>query len=299
MRILLTGGTGLIGQALCQYWSTQGHELVVWSRRPQQVPQLCSGARGIAELQEINESNLPDAVVNLAGAPIIDRPWTARRRQLLQDSRISLTRTLVGWMAQQSRRPEVLISGSAVGFYGDGGEQVLDETSMPVQEGFGSSLCESWEQEAKHAQALGVRVVLIRTAPVLSGEGGMLAKMRLPFRLCLGGRLGTGKQWMPWIHMADEVGLIDYLLNRQSFNGPFNACAPQPVRNSDFTRELARALKRPAIFPVPEWALRLSLGDRASLLLDSQRLMPRRALESGYHFRYVDLASALNNIFSA
>src|SRR5690606_20170236 len=179
-------------------WHAQGHELTVWSRRPQQVPALCGGTRGIASLEELSGDELPDAVVNLAGAPIADRPWTARRRKLLWDSRVTLTRTLVDWIGKQQKKPEVLISGSAVGWYGDGGDRPLDESSPQIKEEFGSRLGRAWEQEAERAREHGLRVVLLRTAPVLSPEGGMLARLQLPFRLGLGGRLGNGRQWMPW-----------------------------------------------------------------------------------------------------
>jgi uncharacterized protein (TIGR01777 family) len=297
MRILLTGGSGLIGRALCKDWHAQGHELTVWSRRPQQVPALCGGARGIASLEELSGDELPDAVVNLAGAPIADRPWTARRRKLLWDSRVTLTRTLVDWIGKQQKKPEVLISGSAVGWYGDGGDRPLDESSPPGRKDFGSRLCIAWEQEAERAREHGLRVVLLRTAPVLSPEGGMLARLQLPFRLGLGGRLGNGRQWMPWIHIADEVGLVDHLLRSPACSGPFNACAPQPVRNAEFTRELARVLRRPAILPAPAWVLRVALGEMSILLLGGQRLEPRRALESGYQFRHEELGRALDDIY--
>ena len=294
MRILITGGTGLIGRALCRYWHAQGHECIVWSRSPETVPQLCSGARGIRHLQELRDEAAPDAVVNLAGAPIADRPWTPQRRQLLWDSRVALTRTLVDWMAQLDKRPGVLVSGSAVGFYGDGGEQLLDESSSPSQKDFGSRLCLAWEQEAERAREYGVRVVVVRTAPVLSSEGGILSRLRLPFRLGLGGRLGKGQQWMPWIHIADEVGLIDHLLHDASCSGPYNACAPHPVRNAEFTKQLGRVWHRAAILPAPAWVLRLMLGEMSVLLLGGQRLAPHRTLEAGYQFHYVDLREALD-----
>ncbi len=210
MRILLTGGTGLIGQALCQHWQPQGHELWVWSRRPPAVAALCSGARGVAKLEDLPADVAFDAVINLAGAPIADSRWTQSRRQLLRRSRIELTRTLVDWMTRQATPAPVLISGSATGWYGNQGEQLLDEASASGPADFGSELCHAWEQEAERARQWGVRVVLLRTAPVLSPTGGMLGKLRLPFSLGLGGRLGSGQQWMPWIALQDEVALIDF-----------------------------------------------------------------------------------------
>ncbi|MDN3922830.1 TIGR01777 family oxidoreductase [Roseateles violae] len=297
MRILLTGGTGLIGRALCRHWAAQGHALTVLSRQsPQRVAALCSGAQGIDGLQRLEGQPPLDAVVNLAGAPIADRPWTAGRRQLLWDSRVTATAALVDWLGRQAQRPPVLLSGSAVGWYGDCGERPLDEQSAAGPEDFGAALCRAWEQQALRAEALGLRVVLLRTAPVLAPEGGMLARLRLPFGLGLGGRLGSGTQWMPWIHLDDQVGLIDFALHQPSCQGPLNACAPTPLRNADFTRALARALHRPALLPVPARLLRLALGEMSVLLLGGQRLTPLRALELGYRFRFPMLDPALADL---
>ena len=293
MRILMTGGTGLIGRALCSHWRSAGHEVIVWSRQPERVPALCSGARGIANLHELADAGPLDAVVNLAGAPIADRPWTAARRQVLWRSRVDLTQELVAYLAQLAHKPEVLISGSAVGWYGDSGERQLDESSPPGAADFGAQLCLAWEQAALKAEPLGIRVVLLRTAPVLAAGGGMLARLRLPFSLGLGGRLGSGRQWMPWIHLEDEVALIDFLLNHTECRGAFNACAPEPARNADFTRALAGALKRPAVLPAPAWALRMALGDMSVLLLGGQRAVPQQALAQGFRFRYPALGPAL------
>lgn len=296
MRILLTGGTGLIGRALCRLWAAQGHELLVWSRRPGEVAELCSGARGIGRLAELDGEAPVDAVVNLAGAPIADRPWTAARRRLLWESRVTLTRQLVDWLASRPVRPRVLLSGSAVGWYGDGGERRLSEESAAGREDFGSELCFAWEEEALRAAEAGIRVVLVRTAPVLAREGGMLGRLLPPFRLGLGGRLGSGRQWMPWIHIEDEVGLIDFLLRHEDCCGPYNACAPNPVRNVEFTRTLARVLRRPALLPAPACVLRLALGEMAVLLLGGQHLQPQRTLDAGYQFRFPDLETALTDL---
>lgn len=299
MRILLTGGTGLIGRALCRHWAAQGHELLVWSRRPGEVAALCSGARGVGRLAELDGEAPLDAVVNLAGAPIADRPWTTARRRLLWHSRVTLTRQLVDWLASRPVRPRVLLSGSAVGWYGDGGERRLNEDSAAGREDFGSELCFAWEEAAQKAEELGIRVVLVRTAPVLAREGGMLGRLLPPFRLGLGGRLGSGRQWMPWIHLEDEVGLIDFLLQHEECRGPYNACAPNPVRNAEFTRILARALHRPALLPAPACVLRLVLGEMAVLLLGGQHLQPQRSLEAGYQFRFPDLETALADLLGS
>ena len=296
MHILLTGGTGLIGRALCQLWLRQGHQLTVWSQRPERVAALCGdGVRGIARLEELTDAPL-DAVINLAGAPIADRPWTNKRKALLWDSRVALTERLLAWLEARPQRPRVLISGSAVGWYGDGGERELHESDAPVVEDFAAQLCGAWEETAQRAEALGMRVVLLRTGLVLASDGGFLKRLLLPFRLGLGGPIGNGRQWMPWIHLQDEIGLIDFLLQRDDARGPYNACAPQPARNRDFTRALGRALHRPALLPVPGPLLRLGLGELSGLLLGGQKALPQRALADGYVFRFTDLDSALADL---
>ncbi|HCA66110.1 MAG TPA: TIGR01777 family protein, partial [Pseudomonas sp.] len=225
MNILLTGGTGLIGRALCRRWQADGHRLWVWSRSPQRVAQLCGAeVKGVGSLQQLDAVAL-DAVVNLAGAPIADRPWTKARKSLLWDSRVRLTEELVEWLGRREQKPALLISGSAVGWYGDGGEHRLTEADQPVTADFASQLCNAWEERASEAAVLGIRVVLIRTGLVLARDGGFLQRLLPPFRLGLGGRLGNGRQWMPWIHIEDQIGLIDFLLRQPAASGPYNACA--------------------------------------------------------------------------
>jgi len=296
MHILLTGGTGLIGRHLCRFWLDRGYRLTVWSRRPAQVAQVCgAGVRGIARLDELGEEPV-DAVVNLAGAPIADRPWTSHRRALLWASRITLTEQLIAWLQGRQQRPAVLISGSAVGWYGDGGERELTELSQPVKEDFASQLCIAWEETALRAEALSMRVVLVRTGLVLAAEGGFLSRLRLPFKLGLGGPIGSGRQWMPWVHLDDQIALIDFLLQREDASGPYNACAPEPVRNREFARRLGRALHRPAFMPLPALVLRAGLGELSVLLLGGQRARPVRLLAAGFTFRYNDVQSALDDL---
>ena len=296
MHILLTGGTGLIGRALCAHWSEQGHRLTVWSREPSKVARLCGAdVRGIARLEELAEEPL-DAVINLAGAPIADRPWSSKRKALLWSSRIGLTEQLLTWLQRRQQRPAVLLSGSAVGWYGNGGERELSEDTPQVTDDFAAQLCGAWEETAQRAEDLGIRVVLVRTGLVLSPDGGMLKRLLLPFKLGLGGRIGDGRQWMPWIHIADQIGLIDFLLQRDDARGPYNACVPQPARNKDFARALGRALHRPALLPLPGPLLRLGLGELSGLLLGGQKALPQRALADGYVFRFTDLDSALADL---
>ncbi|MFJ4389716.1 TIGR01777 family oxidoreductase [Pseudomonas soli] len=299
MHILLTGGTGLIGQHLCQRWLSEGHRLTVWSRRPDQVVKVCgAGVRGVARLDDIAEDDPVDAVINLAGAPIADRPWTAARRTLLWASRVALTEQLLAWLERREQRPPVLISGSAVGWYGDGGERELTESSAPVKEDFASQLCIAWEETALRAQALGIRVVLVRTGLVLAADGGFLSRLRLPYKLGLGGPLGDGRQWMPWVHIDDQIALIDFLMQHKEASGPYNACAPEPVRNREFAKRLGRTLHRPAFMPMPALLLKAGLGELSTLLLGGQRARPVRLLAAGFTFRFNDLQSALDNLSS-
>lgn len=296
MHILLTGGTGLIGRRLCRHWLAQGHRLTVWSRSPDQVARLCgAGVRGIAHPDDLGSEPI-DAVINLAGAPIADRPWTRKRKMLLWDSRITLTEQLITWLQRREQKPSVLISGSAVGWYGDGGERELDETAQPVSEDFASRLCIAWEETAQRAQALGIRVVSLRTGLVLASDGGMMQRLLPPFKLGMGGPIGNGRQWMPWVHIDDQIDAIDFLLNREDAQGPYNVCAPSPVRNRDFAKTLAALLHRPAFMPMPAIALRLLMGELSILLLGGQRARPSRLLDAGFTFRLTDLHAALENL---
>ncbi|MGV8918751.1 MAG: TIGR01777 family oxidoreductase [Pseudomonas sp.] len=296
MHILLTGGTGLIGRHLCKHWSAQGHQLTVWSRKPDTVAKLCGpSVRGIARLEDLGAQSV-DAVINLAGAPIADRPWTRGRKALLWESRIGLTERLLAWLEQRELRPSVLISGSALGWYGDGGERELNEDAQPVNEDFASHLCNAWEETAQRAEALGIRVVLVRTGLVLSDHGGFLQRLLPPFKLGLGGPIGNGRQWMPWIHLQDQIALIDFLLNRVDAKGPYNACAPEPVRNREFANTLAAVLHRPAFMPMPAFALRTLLGELSVLLLGGQRAQPARLQAAGFTFRFTDLHAALEDL---
>ncbi|MGC5703504.1 TIGR01777 family oxidoreductase [Pseudomonas sp. NFXW11] len=298
MHILLTGGTGLIGRALCRHWQAQGHQLSVWTRQPEKVAALCGPqVRAIKTLQELDQAPL-DAVINLAGAPIADRPWTHKRKALLWGSRITLTETLLNWLESREQKPRVLLSGSAVGWYGDAGEREVSEDSPPVSEDFASQLCIAWEETAQRAEAIGVRVVLLRTGLVLSAEGGFLSRLLLPFKLGLGGPIGNGRQWMPWIHIDDQIALIDFLVHQDEARGPYNACAPKPVRNREFAKSLGRVLHRPALIPLPAFVLRLALGELSVLLLGGQRAVPARLLEAGFAFRFTDLPAALDDVSS-
>jgi uncharacterized protein (TIGR01777 family) len=270
----------------------------VWSRKPEKVAKICGAqVRGIARLEDLGEEPV-DAIINLAGAPIADRPWTHRRKALLWSSRIKLTETLLAWLETRAQKPALLISGSAIGWYGDGGERELTEDSPPVIDDFASQLCIAWEETALRAEAQGIRVVLVRTGLVLSAEGGFLSRLLLPFKLALGGPLGNGRQWMPWIHINDQIALIDFLLHRDQASGPYNACAPQPVRNREFAKTLGSVLHRPAFMPMPTLALKVGLGEMSLLLLGGQKALPARLLEAGFTFQFTDLRAALDDLSS-
>jgi uncharacterized protein (TIGR01777 family) len=296
MHILLTGGTGLIGRQLCRHWLSQGHRLTVWSRTPAKVAKVCGAqVRGVARLEDVGQEPV-DAIINLAGAPIADRPWTTKRKALLWSSRITLTEKLLAWLETREQKPQVLISGSAVGWYGDGGERELTEDSPPVIDDFASQLCIAWEETAQRAEALGIRVVLIRTGLVLSADGGFLSRLLLPFKLGLGGPIGNGRQWMPWIHINDQIALIDFLLHRNEASGPYNACAPKPVRNREFAKTLGSVLHRPSFMPMPALVLKVGLGELSLLLLGGQRATPARLLKAGFTFQFTDLRAALDDL---
>lgn len=293
MHILITGGTGLIGRALCRALRQHGHQLTVLSRHPETVAKKCGvGVTPLADLSEWDDSMRFDAVINLAGEPIVDAHWSDARKKLLLDSRVALTRTLVQRMASHPHRPTVLLSGSAVGYYGDRSDPGLDESAAAGTD-FPAQLCAAWELEAMQAAELGVRVCVLRTGLVLSTDGGILQKMLLPFKLGLGARLGDGRQGMSWIHMDDYVAIVLMLLTSEQASGAFNMTAPQPVSNREFTATLAASLHRPAWFVAPAALLGLALGERKVLLLGGQNVLPRRVQSLGFSFRYPRLDSAL------
>ena len=289
MRILITGGTGFIGQALCPRLAAAGHEVVVLTR--QASPRLPAGtATFVTRLEEIAAESF-DGVVNLAGAPT-DSRWTGKRKQLLIDSRVGTTARLIEWMRRALRPPATLISGSAVGYYGEQGEREVTEDTPPAP-GFTHELCVAWEREAERASALGARVCVVRIGVVLDREGGALAKMLPAFRLGGGGRLGLGRQYFPWIHREDIVGICEWLLGNPRARGAYNASAPNPVTNAEFTRALGKVLSRPTLLPMPATALKLLFGEMSELLLMSDRMVPKRLVAEGFKVRDPELEGAL------
>jgi uncharacterized protein (TIGR01777 family) len=299
MKILITGATGLIGRAICRRLADDAHQVVVLSRRPESA-EVVEGAQvfrwepllGPTE-GEVWEG--VDAVIHLAGEPVAASRWTDEQKRRIRDSRVMGTRHLLEGIKAVTDRPKILVSGSAVGFYGNRGDEHLDERSAPGQ-GFLPEVCQQWENETLRGQEMGLRVVLVRTGVVLSTNGGALEKMLLPFKLGLGGRMGDGGQWFPWIHIDDIAGIFCHALFSAELSGPINGVAPGIVRNGEFTDELAAALRRPAIFPVPKFALKIVMGEMAEVVLHSQRVTPRVALDSGYRFHFQMLRPALRSL---
>jgi uncharacterized protein (TIGR01777 family) len=250
------------------------------------------GLHFIEHLTEIKPDNDFDAVVNLAGAPIAKR-WTPKYKQIIQKSRVELTKNVVKTIGSLSTPPKVMVSGSAIGFYGPQGDSELSESAEGM-ESFSNELCQAWENAANEASHFGVRVVNLRTGIVLAKKGGALAKMRLPFLLGLGGPIGNGQQWMSWVHLDDIVNIIQFCL-QENIHGPVNAVSPNPVTNKSFAQSYAKALHRPAILPMPAWFLRLTMGQMADeLLITGQRVIPTKLLNSGFDFAFSDLEKALN-----
>ena len=311
MKILIAGSSGLVGTALGSALARAGHT-VCRLVRPQSAAgegaregftvawNPATGELGGAPFADAQGKGVgADAVVNLAGASIADGRWTKQRKAVLRASRIDTTRALVGALAKMNARPSVLVSASAIGLYGDRGDDVLTEESRPGAD-FLAGLTQEWEAEALKAEALGIRVVLARFGIILAREGGALPKMMLPFKFGAGGKLGSGRQWMSWVTLEDVVGILRFAIENASIRGAVNIVSPQPLQNADFTRVLAKAMHRPALFPAPAFALRLALGEMAdALLLASQRVVPQKLQQLGYSFLFPELSSALNHVLKA
>jgi uncharacterized protein (TIGR01777 family) len=300
MKALVTGATGFVGPRLLRLLDRPvalsrdpdrakekiGHlveRIIRWD--PLQGPPPREAFAGV------------DAVFHLAGESVAEGRWTAAQKAKIRDSRVVGTRNLVQGIAQEPSRPAVLVSASAVGFYGNRGDEELTEAAPPADD-FLARVCIDWEREALAAEKLGVRVVTARTGIVLGAGGGALAKMLLPFKLGAGGPLGNGRQWMPWVHVADLARLYTHAADTASIVGPMNAVAPNPVRNSEFTKALARQLHRPAFMPAPYFGLRLAFGEFAQVLFASQRVIPKVAVDTGFVFQYPEIATALREILA-
>ena len=299
MRLVIAGGTGFIGSALCARLIDLGHSLTILARTQSPGPILSNkdwiiwqpGSPGPWE-EAIDGA---DGVINLAGEPIARR-WTQSQKERIRKSRMDTTRDLVTAIGKAKARPKFLLNSSAVGYYGPRGDEPITEDAGPGSD-FLSRVCIEWEEEAKKAEAFGVRVIRLRTGVVMGRGGGALAKMVPPFKLFIGGPLGTGRQWMSWIQMEDEIGLMVHLMERPEVMGAINATAPGPVTMKEFCQTLGRVLRRPSWAPVPAFVLRVLMGEMSDMVLTGQRVLPVKAQESGYVFKHPNLSEALQACF--
>ena len=296
MKALVTGATGFIGQELIKRLDAP----VALTRNPDGAAARGLGVRTMAWEPAAGPPPVAafegvDTIFHLAGDPVAKGRWTRAKKSRIRSSRIDGTRHLVDALAAMDKRPSCLVSASAVGYYGDGGEEILDETSG-ADDSFLAEVCQAWEREAMRAADHGIRVVTVRTGIVLGAGGGALRSMLPPFKLGLGGRLGNGRQWMPWIHITDLISLMLHAAVQKDLRGAVNGVSPNPVTNRDFTAALAGTLRRPALFPAPGLILRLALGEFAVVLLASQRVVPTMATQSGFEFQYPKLEGALAEI---
>ena len=302
MKIVLAGGTGFIGKALRESLTEKDHEVVILTRQVSRENDAGIRTRfrhwnppegGTWE----NELNGAGAVINLSGESIVGKRWSVDQKKRIRESRTRTASTLVHALEKTRVKPNVFINASAVGYYGARGDETVTEETRPGN-GFLSETCQAWEREALRAESLGMRVIRLRIGIVLEKNGGALAKMLPPFQLGLGGPLGSGRQWMSWIHLKDLVGLIHFLVEKKETRGAFNATAPLPVTMKEFAETLGRALHRPAFFPVPGFVLKILLGEASELLLTGQKVLPKHTLEAGYRFQFPQLELALKEILT-
>ena len=297
MKILVSGSHGLVGKVLIKALDADGHEIYSLVRR---APHTEKEIEWSPDRYSIAISRIEgfDAVYHLAGESIASGRWNDEKKRKIRESRTKGTKLLADALANLSQPPKTLISASAIGYYGDRGDELLTESSPPGND-FLADVCVEWEKATEHARAKGVRVVNTRFGIILDKEGGALAKMLTPFRMGIGGRVGDGKQWMSWIALDDVIGALQFVLNNETLNSPVNFVAPNPVTNAEFTKTLGRILSRPTLFPIPEFGVRLAFGEMAdALLLSSRRVEPRSLEQSGYEFRYSELKSALRAILN-
>ena len=294
MNLLITGGTGFVGSALCSRLLEEQHKIVVLSRDPESIkPPI----KAVANLDQLSNDDIFDVVINLAGEPIANKRWNDQQKKRIFGSRIETTEALIEYFKKSKHKPKLLINGSAIGYYDTAKTNDNIDEKSGCDDSFSSQLCQKWEAAALEAESLGIRTCLIRTGIVLGKNGGALSKMLPPFKMGLGGRIGYGKQWMSWIHLDDLVGIILYCINNDNLKGAVNGTSPNPVINEVFTKTLGTALKRPTIFPMPEIVIKLLMGQMGEeLLLSGKRVLPRKALDAGYIFKYKTLEDALINV---
>ncbi|TGE81250.1 TIGR01777 family protein [Pseudoalteromonas sp. KS88] len=295
MKILITGATGLIGTQLCAQL-VKTHSLTVLTRDSDKAKQKLGGQIDFINALCDIDFNTLDCVINLAGEPIVNKRWSDKQKEIIRNSRIQLTQEIAAAIKSSSNPPHTFISGSAIGYYGRQETQHIDEQFTKVHQEFSHTLCNDWENAARHAETDSTRVCLIRTGIVLSTNGGALQKMLPPFKLGLGGPVASGEQGMSWIHINDMVSLIEFVMNNQHLTGAINATAPTPQSNRAFSKTLAKVLHRPAIFPMPAWVLNLAMGEMADLLIFGQYVIPSKLLDVGFEFQYPDLHPALESL---
>lgn len=294
MKILITGASGLIGKALQESFREKGYEMLLASRsEPKNASQIRWDADTGFRDEDLERLEGLDAVIHLAGESIAGLRWTDEKKKAIRDSRVFGTRSMIETFDKLKQKPKTFIAASAVGFYGDRGDDVLTESSSAGKT-FLAEVAKEWEAESRRAEDLGIRTVLLRSAIVLSKEGGALATMLTPFKLGLGGVIGDGKQWMSWISLDDVVGIVNYALEHENVRGAVNNTSPNPVTNEEFTKTLGTVLYRPTFLPLPEFAVHMVLGEMGdALLLDSTRVVPKRLMDAGYEFKYPELNTAL------
>lgn len=300
MNILLTGGTGFIGKALCAALLQEGHMLIVLTRNAARAEKIIGASvHCITSFVEIPDDTEIDAIINLAGEPVFCR-WDTQKKKEILASRTGMTERIILLCKRLNKTPKLLISGSAVGYYGTHPEHVFTEKSKPDSHHpgvFARKLCEAWESEAKEAETLGIRTCLLRTGIVLAREGGVLAQMWLPFSMGLGGVMGSGQQWFSWIHRDDLIGIIMHCIKNKKIHGPINGTAPHPVTHETFAKALAKQLNRPLWFRMPSSVIKWVYGEMAEeLLLHGQKVIPEKALHTGYPFKYPTLTKALKDV---
>ncbi|QFU23336.1 TIGR01777 family oxidoreductase [Shewanella eurypsychrophilus] len=305
MKILISGATGFIGHQLVRVLSHE-NKLTILTRSPANAhKQLGAEHQYLGNLTSLSELNEFDAVINLAGEPIVNKRWSEKQKQLICESRWQLTSRIAELIKASEHPPKIFISSSAIGIYGSLGTQLIDESyeltllDEMATNSFPLRVCSRWESLALDAQSDKTRVCIVRTGLVLGLSGGALAKMLLPFKFGLGGPIGTGQQGMSWIHQDDQIGLMQFLLNNEKCNGIYNATAPTPVSNYKFSKQLGQALSRPALIPMPAAILKLVLGEMSELLTQGQFIIPTRALKAGYQFKYTELHKALEDLLKS
>lgn len=305
MRIIITGGTGLIGKYLAEKLAAANYDIIILSRSPERATDLPAGVQAVKWDGRTAQGwgHLADgakAIINLAGASIagdgfIPSRWSDRRKRLILDSRVQAGQAVVAAVNAAATKPELIIQSSAVGYYGSRGNERLTEAAAPGAD-FLAQVCVAWEESVQPVMAHGVRLVVIRTGVVLSTQGGAFPLLLLPHKLFTGGPMGSGRQYLPWIHLDDEIRAIQFLIENPHLHGPFNLCAPEPATNREMSKAIGKAIGRPSFLPVPGFALKLVLGEAASLVLDSQRQVPHKLQEAGFTFNHPDLVAAIRHL---